>query len=186
MNCFLVFVNGLIFYICDMESFNEKIKRLRKSKGLKQDDICQMIGITQPSFASIENGKTKSVSIDLGKKIANALNVSFNELFDIEYSGYQKCKEENENLIKENIALKEEILKDKRTIIDFLSLNDLLLPLAAKIYNEKKPKNETVDLNNIEEVLADLYKLPYDRSDKQSMIKYILENQDVLKSSFKE
>ena len=57
-----------------METYYEKIKRIRKSKGLNQVDICAQIGITQPSFASIEAGRTKTISIELGKKIAKALS----------------------------------------------------------------------------------------------------------------
>jgi len=80
---FKLFVAKLFCYFWLMESMNERIKRLRKSIGLKQVDIATTIGITQPSFASIESGRTKSISIELGQKIANVLNVSFNELFDV-------------------------------------------------------------------------------------------------------
>lgn len=38
---------------------DERIKYLRKSKGLSQDAFAALIGITQPSVSSIESGKSE-------------------------------------------------------------------------------------------------------------------------------
>lgn len=94
-----------------METFNEKIKRIRKSLGLTQVNVCEKIGITQPSFASIESGKTTSITIDLGKQIAQALGVTFYELFDIAQN-----KEKEEALLDEIERLKELISEQKKMI----------------------------------------------------------------------
>lgn len=67
-----------------MESINEKIKRIRLETGVNQADVARSAGIKQSSYASIEKGDTKSISIEVGKGIAKALNISFNELFEIE------------------------------------------------------------------------------------------------------
>lgn len=69
-----------------MESINEKIKRIRLETGVSQADVARSAGIKQSSYASIEKGDTKSISIEVGKGIARALKISFNELFDIEVS----------------------------------------------------------------------------------------------------
>jgi transcriptional regulator with XRE-family HTH domain len=69
-----------------MESVNEKIKRLRIKSGVNQADVARSAGIKQSSYASIEKGDTKSITINVGKGIAKALGVSFNELFDVEIS----------------------------------------------------------------------------------------------------
>ena len=114
---FFVFSIQILSSFEVMENMNEKIRRIRKSKGLKQTDVCEKIGITQPSFASIEAGRTKSISIDLGKSIAKVLDVDFNYLFEIGLPNNQ-----NEDLIKEIERLKKQILvleeqvEDKRKI----------------------------------------------------------------------
>ena len=107
-----------------METFNEKIKRLRKSKGLNQTEVCSLIGITQPSFASIESGRTKSINIELGKSIANALDVSFNELFNIELPINKDIAIANEEITE---------LKDKiKTQGKMISLQTEMIELFKK------------------------------------------------------
>ncbi len=97
-----------------METMNQKIKRIRKSKGLKQTDVCELIGITQPSFASIEAGRTKSISIELGKNISKVLGVDFNELFEI--SNNNPSTEQ----LKNEIDQLNKIIQSKEFTIDLL------------------------------------------------------------------
>lgn len=100
-----------------METTNDRIRRIRKSKGLKQTDVCSFIGLTQPSYASIEAGRTKSISIELGKSLAKVLEVGFYELFEIEIETQpiNQDKKEIEQL-KKRIEELEEQLSDKRQI----------------------------------------------------------------------
>ena len=67
-----------------MEKVNDKIRRLRKQKGLSQREVAQVAGIRQSSIASIEKGDTVNMSLESAVGIAKALEVNFNELFDIE------------------------------------------------------------------------------------------------------
>lgn len=67
-----------------METQGEKIKRIRKSKGISQVIVAESCMIKQSSYANIESGKTQSITIEVGIGIAKALGVSFNELFEIE------------------------------------------------------------------------------------------------------
>jgi transcriptional regulator with XRE-family HTH domain len=69
-----------------MESINEKIKRLRIESGVSKAEMARAAGLKQSSYSSIENGDTKSITIDVGKGFAKALNIPFTELFDIELS----------------------------------------------------------------------------------------------------
>ncbi|MBW8334858.1 MAG: helix-turn-helix transcriptional regulator [Prolixibacteraceae bacterium] len=69
-----------------METIGDKIKRLRKANGYSLMDLANMLDISDTAISKIETGKTKSITIDLGKGIAKALDVSFNELFEIESS----------------------------------------------------------------------------------------------------
>ena len=67
-----------------MESLGEKIRQIRKSKGISQMTVADTCNIKQSSYANIESGKTQNITIEIGKGIAKALGVPFNELFEIE------------------------------------------------------------------------------------------------------
>ncbi|WP_372648013.1 helix-turn-helix domain-containing protein [Draconibacterium sp.] len=95
---------------------NEKIRRLRIEKGISQADVASQSGIKQASYSNIEKpqskGGNKSISIDIGKGIAKALGVSFNELFDIEIPNsdqVSRIEEENSKLKKENEQLEKRV-----------------------------------------------------------------------------
>jgi len=77
-----------------MESIGEKIKRIRKSKGISQTTVSNTCGIKQSSYANIENGKTQNITIEIGKGIAKALKISFNDLFDIEIEAVESLRKE--------------------------------------------------------------------------------------------
>lgn len=124
-----------------MESINEKIKQLRIKTGVSQAEVSRSAGIKQSSYASIEKGDTKSISIEVGKGIAKALGISFNELFEIEAEQNNllieelKSEIEKRNRIQE-ITDKELALKDK--LIDSyektLGINEDLSILWVKSY----------------------------------------------------
>jgi len=67
-----------------MESIGDKLKRIRKEKSLSQSNIAAYCGISQAAYAKIENGTTQNITIGIGKGIANALLISFNELFEVD------------------------------------------------------------------------------------------------------
>jgi transcriptional regulator with XRE-family HTH domain len=56
------------------------ISRLRKAKGLTQNDLAEMTGITQASISRAENGDD-GVTLGNYKSIAAALNVRLSDLF---------------------------------------------------------------------------------------------------------
>ena len=57
-----------------------RIREVRKQRGLRQVDLARMVGIFQSEISEIECGKRKP-SIYLAKKIAKALRVSLDDLF---------------------------------------------------------------------------------------------------------
>lgn len=100
-----------------MKSIGEKIKEIRQSKGISQTVVATACSIKQSSYANIENGSTTKITIEVGKGISKALDVSFNELFEIESSNgnaeiIEKLTSENENLKKQ--------LDDKMLMVDLL------------------------------------------------------------------
>ena len=61
-----------------------KIKTIRKQKGFTQETFSEKIGIETSSLSNIENGKSFP-SLLTFTKIAEILNMSYDELFDVEY-----------------------------------------------------------------------------------------------------
>jgi transcriptional regulator with XRE-family HTH domain len=103
-----------------MESINEKIKRLRIESGVNQAEVARSAGIKQSSYASIEKGDTKSITIEVGKGIAKALKISFNELFEIESEELKEEFSEKLKEITEALEKMAENAKKDKTIIDLL------------------------------------------------------------------
>ncbi len=60
-------------------SYSEKIKRLRKDKGITQKELAEMLEISQPMLAQLERG-TKALSVNMAVAIAEALKVPINEI----------------------------------------------------------------------------------------------------------
>jgi transcriptional regulator with XRE-family HTH domain len=107
----------------------ERIKELRKRNNLSQSQMAQIIDISQAAYAKIESGLTDNITIDVGKGIAKALEVSFNELFEIEAlqndSLLEELKAENERLEKENERLLRE-LDNYQTFINLLKDRNMI------------------------------------------------------------
>ena len=63
-----------------MTIFSERIKRLRKNKGLKQQELAEILGIKRNTYSDWENGKTEP-SFENLIKLADLLEVSLDWLF---------------------------------------------------------------------------------------------------------
>lgn len=63
-----------------MSIFGDNIKRLRKNKGLKQQELEEILGIKRNSYSDWENGKTEPRFENL-VKLADLLDVSLDWLF---------------------------------------------------------------------------------------------------------
>jgi putative transcriptional regulator len=61
-------------------NFKNRIREVRKQKGLRQIDLAKMVGVFQSKISEIECGKRKP-SIYLARKIAKALEVNLDDLF---------------------------------------------------------------------------------------------------------
>lgn len=72
-----------------------KIKEARVAAGLKQKDVAQTVGMSQPYFAQIERGERR-LNTELQMKIANALGVKPEDLVDFE----APSKNDEEYLLK--------------------------------------------------------------------------------------
>lgn len=57
-----------------------KIKQLRKSKGLRQEDLATQLNVSRQTIIAIENNKYNP-TLELAMKLARMLNTTVEELF---------------------------------------------------------------------------------------------------------
>ncbi len=62
--------------------FSENIKRIRKKNGLSQDKLSKLADITLATLAKLESGANDNPTIKTLQKIANALEVTVNDLLE--------------------------------------------------------------------------------------------------------
>jgi transcriptional regulator with XRE-family HTH domain len=58
----------------------KKVKQLREKLGLSQEKLARLADVSNNTIINIEAGKQDNPTIDMLKKVANALNVSVEEL----------------------------------------------------------------------------------------------------------
>lgn len=64
--------------------FGRRIRELRKSKGLTQEQIAELINIEPPNVSKLESG-LHFPQPDKIEKLAKALNLEIHDLFDFEH-----------------------------------------------------------------------------------------------------
>lgn len=62
-----------------------KVKEVRKGKGMTQDELAMMIGANKGYVSDLENGNIRSPSLGRARLIAMALRVDLNKIFPEEY-----------------------------------------------------------------------------------------------------
>jgi len=63
------------------QKFGQKIKNLRKSKGISQEKLANLAEIDRTYLPTIEKGE-RNVSIEIVEKLAKALGVKIKDLFE--------------------------------------------------------------------------------------------------------
>jgi transcriptional regulator with XRE-family HTH domain len=63
---------------------SENVRRIRKNKDLSQDKLAKLAGITLTTLVKIESGTNDNPTIKTLKKIADALEVTVNDLLEEE------------------------------------------------------------------------------------------------------
>lgn len=105
-----------------------RINGLRESKGFSRRGLSKIIGISDTALAKVENGETQSITIDLGKELCKSLDISFNELFEIEAADNDRVIE----LEKKNKELEGRISKQD----EMIELQSKMIKLLEK-YNDE-------------------------------------------------
>ena len=60
-----------------------KIKRVRKTRGLRQEDIAMLLNVSRQTIVAIENDKYNP-TLELAMKMARLLDTTVEELFILE------------------------------------------------------------------------------------------------------
>lgn len=89
-----------------------KIKEIRQSRGLTQDNLAEMVGCNISHISNIENNHTK-VSLNVLLSIANALHTSIDYILSNQYSNPSSALDNEilNSLKKCDYQTKEKILK---------------------------------------------------------------------------
>ena len=91
-----------------MEKFHEKLKMLRKKKGLTQTELGEKVGVKQNTFTNWENGR-REPNFEKLSMLACIFDVSIDfllsEYLEISKESYLNLKEEKKNLF--SVRLKE-------------------------------------------------------------------------------
>lgn len=58
-----------------------KIKELRLSMGMTQEELANKSGVNRTTISALESGNEVNVSVKLLKKLAECLNVEINDVF---------------------------------------------------------------------------------------------------------
>ena len=104
--------------------FGSKIKSLRKSLNLSQEEFAEKIGLERDTISKIENGK-RFPSCKTLEKIAQVFNIKYSDLFN--FNDFDNTVDYNKAINIETLDLKE---KDTEFILDFI-----------RLYKEKIIKN---------------------------------------------
>lgn len=64
-----------------MEKLGDKIRKIRDLRGLSQENMADMLGLSLPTYADIERGK-KDVTIGRLETIAEKLGVTLNDIMN--------------------------------------------------------------------------------------------------------
>lgn len=74
--------------------FGKRIKELRKRKGYTQEQIAEIVGIEPPNISKLEKGIHFPQPENI-ERLASALDVKVNEMFDFEHLGGKSYMVEN-------------------------------------------------------------------------------------------
>lgn len=95
----------------------QRIRNIRKSKGLTQEKLAELINIETPSLSYLETGKY-APSIDTLQKLSEVLNVQPWEFYYFTQVSDEQKKEELKKALDDNPKLLNIIYKFYKSIID--------------------------------------------------------------------
>ena len=58
-----------------METFGQRLKRLREARGLRKTVLARRVGLTEAAIRQLESGRTSEARLTAGLRIAEVLGV---------------------------------------------------------------------------------------------------------------
>ncbi|WP_342088445.1 helix-turn-helix domain-containing protein [Dyadobacter sp. OTU695] len=91
-------------------NLSEKIRQIRLQKGLSQENMADMLGLSTTAYGDIERGRTE-LSVSRLENVAKLLDVPLPELLgiDISMSETEWLRQENTRILAENRRLQNEL-----------------------------------------------------------------------------
>ena len=74
------FVQSKLIYIVENIEIGFKIKKLREEKNLSQEQLADLLEISQSKLSKIENGRIKKIEINLILKLCKFIDIQFDDL----------------------------------------------------------------------------------------------------------
>lgn len=103
-----------------MTKYIEKIKELRIKNNLSQEKVAQAIGVSRPTYTSIESGK-QELSLEEAKKFATLFGISVDELLSGSIPNMQKYKHMILTFLRMNVSNDGKIPKTKLAKLLYLA-----------------------------------------------------------------
>ena len=71
-----------LIYIVENLDIGFKIKKLREEKNLSQEQLANLLDISQSKLSKIENGRLKKIEMKLVLKFCKNIDISLDEFFE--------------------------------------------------------------------------------------------------------
>lgn len=94
----------------------EKIKQLRKDKGLQQKTVATDVGLDQSNYNKVENGK-REPSVEVLQKLSVILGVTVNELLNPDNKQQPTPVAVEDKTVSEKIRLVEQLEEEDKNVI---------------------------------------------------------------------
>lgn len=100
-------------------TFGEKIRKIRKEKGLTLTELGEQIGMSASGLARYETGR-RGISVDKLKALCDVLNISRSEALEDEISAYEKQIYADKLYLQKGIPANFMVSKDNEYLISEL------------------------------------------------------------------
>ena len=98
------------------ESFGERVARLRREKGLTQEDLAERLGVTQPVVSDYERGRLR-LHGELIVQLAQILGTTADEILGLKASGRSSTALRNRRLLRQVQALEKLSKRDQQALL---------------------------------------------------------------------
>jgi transcriptional regulator with XRE-family HTH domain len=117
----------------------EKIKQIRKDKGLQQKAVALEVGLDQSNYNKVENG-AREPSLEVLQKLSAILGVSIDELLSPEDNKNPSLVTVEDKTISEKIRLMEQLEEEDKNVL-YRMLDTMLTKQKFQNFFEQNLQN---------------------------------------------